>query len=318
MKLQNYWLRFGCFLTGYRFDIVKTCSELASKKVKRYTSAMIIICLLWAFVGFTFSSRYLKTEWYLSLVGGLTTILIVIQVERIIILSPKGVVLGISRVVLGVLMALIGSVIIDQIIFKEDIEKEKLFTDQIKTEKLFEKESAELRKQISQIDSSLIYKETERKKLNDEISKSPTQTYYTRQVTSQKNPGDSSITESIITTASQQANPKITMLKSVDEQIERLASQKREKETLLLNLRPTVEAKVKKNSGFLDELDVLFVLLSKSSTALIVWILWIIILVGLELLVLFGKFGEKETDYDKRLEQQMNLHFKRIELLNKQ
>ena len=121
-----------------------------------------------------------------------------------------------------------------------------------------------------------------------------------------------------MTTATQQANPKIAILRSVDEQILKLVEQKREKETLLLDLRPTVEAKVRKNIGFLDELDVLFVLLSNSSTALIVWFLWIVILLGLELLVLFGKLGEGETDYDARLKQQMELHFKRIELLEKQ
>jgi len=137
-------------------------------------------------------------------------------------------------------------------------------------------------------------------------------------LTTHKNPGDTVATESTMTTATQQANPKIAILRSVDEQILKLVEQKREKETLLLDLRPTVEAKVRKNIGFLDELDVLFVLLSNSSTALIVWFLWIVILLGLELLVLFGKLGEGETDYDARLKQQMELHFKRIELLEKQ
>jgi Domain of unknown function (DUF4407) len=318
MKFKDWWLNFGCFLTGYRYDIIKVCSELSAKRVKRFTSAMLIICVIWAFVGYAFSARYLKTEWYLSLLGAITTTLIVIQIERIIILSPKGKILATSRVILGITMALIGSVIIDQILFKEDIEKEKLFTDQVKIDKLYANESVELRSQISQIDSSLNYKETERQKLNDEISRKPTQTYYTRQVTTQKNLGDTVATESTMTTATQQANPKIAILSSVDEQILKLVEQKREKETLLLNLRPTVEAKVQKNIGFLDELDVLFVLLSNSTTALIVWILWIVILLGLELLVLFGKLGEGETDYDARLKQQMELHFKRIELLEKQ
>lgn len=318
MKFKDWWLNFGCFLTGYRYDIIKVCSELSSKRVKRFTSAILIICVIWAFVGYVFTSRYLKTDWYFSLFGAITTTLIVVQIERIIIHSPKGRVLTASRVVLGITMALIGSVIIDQILFKEDIEKEKLFTDQAKIDKLYASESVELRNQIKQIDSSLVYKEAERQKLNDEISRRPTQTYYTKQVTTQINPGDTVASESKITTATEQANPKISILTSVDDQIQKLVEQKRVKETVLLNLRPSVEAKVQKNIGFLDELDVLFTLLSNSHKALVVWILWIVILFSLELLVLIVKWGESETDYDARLKQQMDLHFKRIELLEKQ
>lgn len=318
MRWKDAWLRFGCFLTGYHFNIIKDCSELSAKRVKRFASAMVIICMIWAFIGYAFSARYLMADWYFSLLGALTTTMIIIQVERIIIHAPKGKLATFLRTLLGVAMALIGSVIIDQIIFQEDIEKEKLFSDQVKIEALYASESIELRRQIRQIDSALSYKEEERLKLNAEISRRPTQTYYTKQVTTQRNPGDTLAMESITTTSTQQPNPKIGILNSVDEQIQQLAGQKQEKEALLLNLRPAVEAKVKKNTGFLDELEVMFVLFSKSLIALIVWCLWIVILLVMELLVLVGKFGERETDYDARLRQQMELHYKRIELLQRQ
>lgn len=319
MKSHNYWLKFGCFLTGYNYQIIRDCSELAAKRVKRFTSAMLIISTLWAFVGYTFSSRYLKTDWYISLIGATVTVLIVIQIERIIILSPKGNKIPmIARFIIGLGMALIGSVVIDQILFKEDIEKEKHFTDQLKIEALFKSESSELRRQIQAVDSSIRTKEAERHSLNDDISKRPVQTYYTRQKTLQKAPGDSIPSEVITTTATQLANPKIDLLKSVDDQIQKLIEQRRMKEAQLLDLRPTVEKKIKANSGFLDELEVLFNLLLRSEKAMTVWILWIVILVGLESLVLLGKLGEKETDYDTRLEHQMQLHHRRIELMFKQ
>jgi hypothetical protein len=317
-KPYDLWLRFGCFLTGYRYDVVRGCSELSAKRVKRFTSAMIIISILWAFVGYTFSDRYLKTEWYGSALGSLTTLIIVIQIERIIIHSPRSKWLTASRILLGFTMAIIGSVIIDQILFAEDIEKEKLFSDQDKIDQLFQKETAELRKVITGIDSALLNKERERQTLNEEITKKPTLTYYSKHVKKEKNPSDSLDTEVIVTTATQQPNPKIEIMKSVDEQIERLVKQKRDMEMLLLNLRPTVEAKVKKNVGFLDELDVMISLVAKSGLVLIVWMLWIVILLTLELLVLLGKLGEKDTDYDLRLEQQKQLHMRRIELLANQ
>ena len=54
-------------------------------------------------------------------------IIIVIQIERQIILSVgKNVLVPVFRIILGIVMAIIGSVIIDQIIFREDVEKGKI------------------------------------------------------------------------------------------------------------------------------------------------------------------------------------------------
>ena len=57
--MKNWWIRFGCFLTGYNYSIVRNSSEVAAKTVKRYTSAMLIVCILWAFIGYCFTRRYL-------------------------------------------------------------------------------------------------------------------------------------------------------------------------------------------------------------------------------------------------------------------
>jgi hypothetical protein len=61
--MKDLWLKLGCFLTGYNYDILKTCSEVAAKSVKRYTAAMFIICIIWAFVGYTFTQRYLHDDY---------------------------------------------------------------------------------------------------------------------------------------------------------------------------------------------------------------------------------------------------------------
>lgn len=108
------------------------------------------------------------------------------------------------------------------------------------------------------------------------------------------------------------------MVRSIDLQLEKLRIQKQAKEDLLLNLLPIVEEDIKRNTGFLDELEILLVILAKSPIARGVWILWFVILIVLESLVLVGKLGERETDYDARLQQQMDLHFRRIELLGRQ
>lgn len=80
--MRNWWLRFGCFLTGYNYGIVKMSSEITAKTVKRYTSAMIIICILWSFIGYTFTDRYLKAGPWGAFLGAVVMVIIIIQVER--------------------------------------------------------------------------------------------------------------------------------------------------------------------------------------------------------------------------------------------
>ncbi len=45
--MKHPWIRFGCFLTGYNYSILRNCSEAAFKSVKKYTAAMLIVCILW-------------------------------------------------------------------------------------------------------------------------------------------------------------------------------------------------------------------------------------------------------------------------------
>jgi hypothetical protein len=89
-------------------------------------------------------------------------------------------------------------------------------------------------------------------------------------------------------------------------------------DSILLELRPVVEAELKQYRGFLDELNVMLAILRESNIALIVWIVFFLFILGLELFVLISKWTEPESDYEVRIRQQMELHIRRIELLKSQ
>ena len=75
--MNNWWIRFGCFLTGYNYAIVRNSSEVAAKAVKRYTSALLIVCLLWSFIGYSFAERYLESVLIGSIVGAIIAVVII-------------------------------------------------------------------------------------------------------------------------------------------------------------------------------------------------------------------------------------------------
>ncbi len=60
-KMRELWIRIGCFLKGIsNYTILKNCSEVSKKAVKKYTAAMIIMCLLWGIIGVFFCKQVLK------------------------------------------------------------------------------------------------------------------------------------------------------------------------------------------------------------------------------------------------------------------
>jgi hypothetical protein len=286
----------------------------------RYTSAMVIICLLWAFIGYTFTSHYLKGGWYFSIVGSLTLIIIVIQIERQVILSSKSNKKPLYfRLVIAFTMAIIGSLIIDQIIFKEDIEKQRIRTMGEEIKRSFPERAGELKRQIKEVDSTILHKENERLILINDIVKNPTIPIYTKQITSPSKQNNDSINREVITrTSSQIQSPKIALIQPLDNQIAGLRFLKQQKDSLLLSLRSALETELKQKVGFLDELNLMISICLESIPAMIAWLVWFVFLFGLEAFILVSKWNETDTDYDKMIEQQMNLHFRRIELLSKE
>ena len=325
--MKDWWIKTGCFLTGYKYAILTGCSEVAQRAVKRYTSALLIICILWAFIGYSFVSKYLKGEWYVSLVGAALFILIILQVERQIILSDsKGQVKYWIRGLIAAIMAIIGSIVIDQMIFREDIAHRELFELNTQVDSLMPSKEAELRRQSVRIDSNISKKEAERIALLAELDKHPTIQMVTRQndavpvssTTIDSNKLSKTSTVLVKKTAilvSSVPNPKMSMLLSLDQQIKDLRSIKVSQENRLIKLRNEVEQEAGANKGFLFELQLMYRILHDSGPALFVWGLWFLLLFGIEIFIMVNKLSHLETDYDACILHHMELQKRKLKLL---
>lgn len=326
-KIQIWWLKLCCFLTGYNYYILSNCSEVSTRKVKKYTAALLIVSTVWAFVGYCFCERYIKLDAFGSILGAIVSVFIIVQIERQILLVDKtSRFLKLTRFGLAALMAIIGSLIIDQIIFKDDIEKNKLDSNQKQVKALMPEKTKEITDQITDLSLALKRKEIERNNLQDDIDRNPTQqrielTSTLIPITNKTTDSNKISTEKTILrpniskTTSEVPNPKIDQLPSIDKQITELTHQKIAKENMLLTVKADLEEIVVSKIGFIDELTIMITILEKSSIALIVYCIWFLFLLLLELLILIGKSYDTESDYDKTIQKQMNIHLKKIELL---
>lgn len=315
--MKDWWIKLGCYLTGYNYSIVKSSSEASAKAVKKFASALLIISMVWCFIGFEFTSRYLHGNAVVSIIGAIIMVVMVIQIERQIILTiGKSSSVKRFRIIIGIVMAIIGSVIIDQVMFKDDIERERITVDQIKVNKAMAIKTMEINNQVMQLDSSIARKERERMKMITEITKNPTITAYNTQTQTKADTNGRMVTVGRTMTSQSMPNPKIEMLAQLDSQIKTLRDLKVAKENSLLTIRATVEKEIKNNKPFLEELSILFKILVSSPIAFIVWALIFTFFFSIELFVLYCKFGDDKNDYDRTIMHQMQIRMQMIDKLN--
>jgi hypothetical protein len=320
--MKDLWLKTGCYITGHNYGIIKNSSELSAKAVRKYLSAILIVSILWGFIGYCFAHRYLHTGITGSIAAALVMIIIVIQIERQIILSMgKNKLVPLFRIVIGIVMAVIGSVIIDQIIFKEDVEKVRIGNIQTEVNNILPIKTKELDLQIKQIDSAITIKEAERNAIIDEISIRPfikSTSSEIRHFQLQHNGNDGHLKDTIVSRTdvalNDIANPKAGLLPGIADQISQLRKQKADKENSKINIRQELETELNSKTGFLDELKVLFSILLSSWIALVIWIMFFIFLLSIEVFVLVNKFGDESNDYDRVILHQKDV---RIKMLNK-
>jgi hypothetical protein len=316
--MKDSMLKFGCFLTGYNYTILRECSEASTKQLKKYMSAILIITILWGFIGFSFADRYLQTPNWASAIVAFVMVIIVIQIERQIILTTEinrwafG-----FRVVIGIVMAVIGSVIIDQIIFKEDVEKVKITSVQEEVNKKLPEKTLQIDSEITELNSRILEKEAEHNAIIAELDRNPYITTYNSVTDTEP---DSTGVDQIIskTMVRQQVpNPKTSQLSLVYGQIEEMRHQKSIKESLRMDFRNKLEEDLRSKTAFLDEITLFTSILLASPIGMTVWGLIFIFFLFLELFVIINKMGGGKDDYDSVILHQVAVRNEMIAELRK-
>lgn len=328
---MNWWMRFGCFLTGYNPEIVKQASEATAKAVKRFTAALMIIGILWSLIGFIFAQKYLGLGTMGSLISALTSVVIIIQVERQIILqiNPSRWVKG-ARIGLALIMAILGAVITDQILFADDIANQRDREIGAEVAEIVRSRSSLLDDELIQLRNSYDSLETSRQELLDELAEKPFVTlmnFSTEVATVPELVFDSvkkemvqiQVPKTIKTpSTSSVANPKWEIEEGIRASQSAITGKMEKISERKLNLSTKVEEELKSRQGFLTELEALHALLFARPTSLVVWSLFFLFFLFLELLVLISKAGGEGTDYDDIVMHQQSVRKKALKDLVKQ
>jgi hypothetical protein len=318
---MNLWIRTGCFLTGWNRHILNSCSEASYKHLKKYTAALAILIILWAFTGYCFADRYVQAPWWGCAISSFFFVVVVIQIERQIILTV-GPTRGIAwfRVFIAVIMSLIGSSIIDQIIFADDIDKKMIEITDRQVEELFpvrqDLYDAELKRIQIMIDSL----DKMNLALNMEIAKNPTITTVSTQTTHIKVIGSTGMDSIVPKTSVSRTpipNPRIKQVESNEKNLERFRIQQEEFTNKKITAKEDLRKELSSKTGFLEELNAMLEILVSRIEAFIFYLIIFCFLVSLELFVVASKIGDKKCDYDLVVEHQLKIKQMSLEQLSK-
>ena len=311
MKTLN---NFGCLLIGWDKNILKECGEASYRQYRKLLSAICIMMVLWGTIGYCFADRYINIESFgLKLCIAFAFMLIVLCVERVIILTVgKARLMSFMRVLLALCMAVLGSCIFDQIIFRNDIQqaiqehREDIISETIaKRLSIYDNDILRITQEMDSLSQATIA-------LNEELQKRPvikgTNISTQEQVVGIDENGNPQKVKTQTVNTVTLANPLAEQLKANNDQIQIYSTQleqlRQDKKEVAEKVRNEVSQRA---PGFIEELEATLKVVSKSPISLAFYIILFCFLTFLELFVLTIKLGENKCDYELIVENQLYL-----------
>ena len=304
----------GCFLIGWNRNILSECGEASHRQYRKLLSAICIMMVLWGTIGYCFADRYINIEsCALKICVSLTFMLIVLCVERVIILTVgKARLMSVMRVLLALCMAVLGSCIFDQIIFRNDIQQaiqehreDVIGTTITKRLAIYDSDIQRITQEMDSISKATIV-------LNEELQKRPvikgTNVSTQEQVVGvDENGNPKKVRTQTINTVTM-ANPLAEQLRANNDQIQIYSTQleqlRQDKKEVAEKVREEMNQRA---PGFIEELEATLKVVSQSKVSLAFYIILFCFLTFLELFVLTIKMGENKCDYELIVENQLAL-----------
>lgn len=310
----------GCFLIGWDKDILNECGEASFRQYRKLLSAICIMMILWGTIGYCFADRYINIEsGVLKVCVSIAFMLIVLCVERVIILTiGKAWLMSFMRILLALCMAILGSCIFDQIIFRNDIQQTIQEHREDVIGATITKRLAIYNSDIQRITNDMDSLSKATIALNEELQKRPvikgTNVSTQEQVIGVDESGRPQKVRTQTANTVTLANPLTEQLKANNDQIKiysvQLEQLRRDKKEVAEKVR---EEMTQRAAGFIEELEATLKVVSQSIVSLVFYIILFCFLTFLELFVLTIKMGENKCDYELIVENQLYLKKKLME-----
>lgn len=314
---MNWWLKLGCKLTGWNSALLGQCSEASKSQLSKYTSALLILMIVWSITGFCFAQRYVGLPIWGCAVVSMIFVTIVVMIERQILLSihPTKWLAG-FRMVIAVIMAVIGSTIFDQTMFGKDIDKQMAETIEEQTTTLTQQRVGIIDDKLSSLQKEKEDLANTNAELQADVNAHPwiIQKSVTHSQQKLVVDGEVMTVNNPSVTTNQVPNPKMETISANNAKIQLIDGQILDWTKKKLNVEEDTRAECKANVGFLEELEAMVSIIFSRRVAGIFYMVFFLLLMSLELFVVVSKMGDKECDYEVAVKAAERIRMERMNL----
>ena len=296
-------LKTACFFTGDNYNLVAADTPASKKKVTAMAIAMLVPIMIWLFNGFMLAFQVLESSLWWSILTGLVCGTIVFLIEKLIVMANGNGWLTVIRICIGTIVGLLGSMALDEVVFKNDIDISVALLKESSIEDA-KKAAAEHYMQLNEY--STLNKNIADAKLNFDNAEA-TAIAEADGTNGTKNRGVGNVT-------------KLKNKKAEDRKADwvKLMTYKQQldiEKEIIVNQAGTRSMNSFKGNALLIRIKALFRLVAEDGYMLFVYIFFTLLMFFFEFLVVILKLTWKKTNYERKLEMIENIGHKRIEFL---
>lgn len=280
-------LKIFCLITGDDYNLVRVETPASRKKISALATVILIPVATWFVIGFAIGTTILKLPMSTSFCIGIGTASIIFIIERVIIMSGTNKWLVGLRIFMGLLIAILGSVFIDEVIFEKDIEQQ-VFMD---------------RKELIEVEQGRIYSEYDASITEAKTRTADTYHQWFQALEEAKQESDGSGGSGVRGIHSI-AKLKLNISKQLEANYSAAKSELSALETKLeADLAATHLSMIQNITGnsMLFRIKSLFRLVLSDNWVLAIYCMFTILLFILEFIVIIMKHALAETNYERRV-----------------
>lgn len=285
-------LKFACLLTGEQYQYVRNQQPSSQRKIMLYANCMLLPIILWFINGYLLIQNVIAGNFFAAILTAFIAAFIIFLIERAIVMSNGSKPIFWFRIVLGFIVASLGSISFDEVIFKHDIDNQVAYYKQAEVDTAVQKVERDYQNQIA-LQQSIVAKkygdwQNRLDDVNSEMKGGPKSSGYRgKGEIAKENIRMAALLQSDYNTE----NNKLSLLESNVDAARAHAKTKAEADF--------------NGNALLIRIRAMFDLIAKDKFMLSVYILFTLLLFAIEFIVVLIKVFSKES-FDEKLERMRN------------
>jgi len=294
-------LKYYCTIIGDDFNLLKDETPQSKKKVKLLAFCIMIPVLFWAINSFLLAYEVLKKDLITSILVMIVCSVIIFIIEKIIVMSNGSKSIAAFRVCLGIIIALIGSLSLEEVLFKSDIDTQMSENKRVYSTNVLDIKKNELNQFILKKENELNYKDSIwREAINSAIREADGSG-------GSMIPNRGKITELKLQKADE-------LKRECDKTNSELQNLKLSDDSILSYYEQEVKSGYNMNSLLL-RIKALFDLVFTDNFMLFFYVLFTVLIFSMEFVVIIIKMCTKDTNYEKKMKLIEQIGEKRMNMI---